>query len=215
MKLNKNIIYLTIIVFILGSIFGLFIYNKFNKDSFTLPEGKVIVSQKFLDSLTYIANLPPVIVKKDSIVRDTIWLEKATDPTSNIDPVDSTITVINSNLYIKDTIDTKINFKIKGELIGKIKWSFNPIYHYKIITIDRPKPYPIIEKVYKDKYRNGYYLSGNLGGNNRMFLLGADIDIVTKNDYIYGIRYQKFGDNNIYSVKVGINLNNLFKRKNR
>jgi len=33
-----------------------------------------------------------------------------------------------------------------------------------------------------------------------------------KKDYIYGLQYRRYGEDNVYGIKFGINLNTLFKR---
>lgn len=166
----------------------------------------VLVSQSFLDSLKYVASLPPVITVKDSIIHDTIWIERHHNPIPTPDPVDSTLNVYRDSLQIKDTVDVSIRFKTTGTLQGSIDWLYKPIYRERIITIEKKVPYPVERQVFVDKYHTGTYLSIASGGGVDKFLIGGDLDIVTKNDYIYGLQYRRFGKDDIYGVKFGIRL---------
>ena len=43
------------------------------------------------------------------------------------------------------------------------------------------------------------------------FIFGVDYDLV-KTDYVYGLQYRRWGGQNVYGIKLGVNLNTLFKR---
>jgi len=209
MQSNKIIIYVGLVLILAAFIAGFFV----KRPTYKVPEGKVLVSQKFLDSLTYVANLPPDTIVKETVVYDTVWITEVHDPQPQPDPTDSTLNVYRDSLVIKDTVDVSIKFKTRGLLEGGIEWTFKPIYHFKEITIEKPVPYPIPYEVPVITYKTGFYLSGVAGGNDNTFIFGSDLDFVGKNDYIYGLQYRRFGDENIYGVKFGFNLSTLFKRK--
>ena len=206
MQLNKTVIYVGLILIVGAFIAGYFI----KRPTYQIPEGKVLVSQKFLDSLAYVANLPPVIIVKDSIIHDTIWIKETHYPEPI--PIDNTLNQYVDSLFIKDTVDVAIKFQSTGLVKGGIHWTFKPIYHIKEITIEKPVPYPIPYEVPVITYKTGVYLSGVAGGNSNRFIFGSDLDFVAKNDYIYGFQYRRFGNENIYGVKYGFNLSKLFKR---
>lgn len=176
-------------------------------------EGHIVVTQEFLDSLTNIANLPPVIIRKDSIIHDTVWISQTHYPDPKPNDKDSTINNYKDSLKIKDQIDVSIKFSVKGTIQGGVDWLYKPIYKVATITIDRPKPYPVPYEVPVIKYRTGTYISfvgNNVGGKP---FIGADIDFVTKKDYIWGLEYKKGLDGtNIYGFKVGFKLSNILKQ---
>lgn len=205
-KTNKTIIYVGLVLILIAFITGYFL----KRPTYKIPEGKTLVSQKFLNFLTYIANLPPDTIIKEIIVHDTIWIYEVHYPEPT--PIDSNLNQYVDSLFIKDTVDVSIRFKTTGLVKEGIYWTFKPIYHIKEITIEKPVPYPVIEKIPVPTYRTGVYLSGAVGGNANRFIFGSDLDFVGKNDYIYGVQYRRFGDENIYGFKFGFNLNNLFKR---
>jgi hypothetical protein len=204
MSLNKFSTYVPLIILFIGLALGLII----KKPTYKVPEGKVLVTQVFLDSLKYVANLPPVITVHDSIVHDTVWIPQTHNPKPTVDPVDSTLNQYSDSLQIKDEVDVSITFKTSGLVKGGINWLYKPIYKEKIITIDRPVPYPVNNDILIPTYKTGLYASIAVDFGGKNFLIGPDIDIVTKNDYIYGIQYRRFGEVNIYGVKFGFKLFN-------
>lgn len=208
MQTNKILLYVGVILVFVAFIAGYFI----KKPTYKVPEGKVLISQKMLDSLTYIANLPPDTIVKNLVVYDTLWIVKTHNPQPQPDLEDSTLNVYCDSLVIKDTVNVSVRFKTTGLIRGGIEWRFKPIYHFKETIINKPVPYLITEYTSVPAYKTGFYLSGVASGNNNMFIFGLDFDFVTKNDYIYGLEYRKFGNENIYGVKLGINLNKFFKR---
>ena len=207
MKVNKTLLYIVSGLIVAAFAAGFFI----KRPTYKVPEGKLLVSQEFLDSLTYIANLPPIIIVKDSIIHDTIWIKDTHYPEPI--PIDTTLNQYEDSLYIKDTVDVSIRFQTTGVVKEGIHWTFKPIYHIRETIIEKPVPYPVIEKVPVPTYKTGIYISGVAGGNDNVFIFGSDLDIVSKNDYIYGFQYRRFGNDNIYGVKFGVNLNTLIKRK--
>lgn len=180
------------------------------KTTYEVPEGKVLVSEGYLDSLKNIASLPPTIIIKDSIIHDTIRIPYNHDPQPQPDSVDSTLYVYNDSLVIKDSVDVSINFKSKGLVVGGINWLYTPITHIKEIKIETKVPVPMPYEVSVPTYKTGIYISGVVQGGENIFMIGSDLDIVSKNDYIYGIQYRRYDNQNVYGVKFGIR---LFKKK--
>lgn len=205
----KEIITVAIILLIAGFLAGFFV----KRPTYKVPEGKVLVTQNFLDSLTYIANLPPTVIVKDTVIKDTVWIPVTTEPDFVPNPDIPQANIYTDHLLVEDTIDVKIQFKSTGELIGGIEWMYKPIFHIKEITIEKPAPYPVIQEVLVTDYRTGWYLSGSFGTENKgnEILFGANLDIVGKNSYIYGLEYRRLAGTDFYGIKLGINLNKLFR----
>ena len=215
MKKKSNLLIGLLIVLLLA-IFGFTLYN----GRLRVPEGKVLVDQSMVDSLNayiamadslqIIANQPP-----DTVIVDTIYLDKPviaeTTPTIEVDPIDTTLLTVKDSLVIEGEVSAWVEFQMRGQLESGIKWKYRPIIKEQIITIKQKVPYPVIETIYVPKATFGHYLSFNAGGNDKMFIFGLDYDIVNENS-IYGLRYQRFGQQNVYGAKIGIKLNTIFKR---
>ena len=75
---------------------------------------------------------------------------------------------------------------------------------------EKPVYKPIITTIKIPEYVTGHYLSAVAGGNDKFFTFGVDYDLV-KFYRIYGFQYRRQGDQNVYAVKIGINLSALFK----
>ena len=187
-----------------------------------VPEGHVVVPQATVDSLKAyivladslekIANQPPDTI----VVHDTIYLDttKTTTTTPHQTEVDSVTTKVQDSLKVQNEIDVSIAFNVKAKgpvEITPIQWNYRPVIQKIETTIEVPKPYPVIENVYINKQVNGHYLSLGAGGNDKLFNFGVDYDYVS-GERIYGLQYRRYGDMNVFGVKVGINLNTLFKR---
>jgi hypothetical protein len=185
-----------------------------------VPEGYVLVKQatvdslrayvKIADSLEILANQPPDTIKIKTIeYRDTTIV--VSNPTIEPDPVDSTLLTVRDSLIVKDTISAWVEFKVRGYMETPITWGYVPITVTDSIIIEKTIPYPVIETVEISKSVTGHYLSLVAQGNDKMFIFGIDYDLVREQN-IYGLQYRRFGDYNIYGVKVGIKLNNIFKK---
>lgn len=165
---------------------------------------------RIADSLERITHLLPDTI----IIRDTIYLDtfKIVETTPN-ETIEKPLFHYEDSLKIKNEIDVSIKFSTKGEVVTPVLWKYRPIKQEKEIIIEKPIGYPVIEtvEVKTIKYVNGHYLSGAIGGNDKMFNFGVDYDYVSTSN-IYGLQYRRYGDINVYGVKVGINLNTLFKK---
>jgi hypothetical protein len=185
-----------------------------------VPDGMVLVPQSTLDSLNayielsdslqVIANLPP-----DTIyILDTVYIK---DPVSAVttpySEEEGKLTYYEDSLKVENEIDVEIAFTSTGKLTTPIYWEYTPIIHEIETIIEKKIPYPILTTIEVEvpKYYNGHYLSLVVGGNDKMFNFGVDYDFVKEN-HIYGFQYRKYGEQNVYGVKIGINLSTLFKR---
>lgn len=164
------------------------------------PDGSLLVSQSFIDSLRSIANKPPIVIIKDSIVyRDTvIYIIK--DPPIPIDTINK-LRIYRDSIY-NDSIRVWTEMHINGSLEVFNQW-YRPIIHYRTKTIEIPKPYPVPYEVPVNK--SGLYMSSIIGGGSR-FMIGASVDYLNKKDVSYGMQYQRYGNDNIYGIRIGIKI---------
>ena len=215
----KKTNFITIVLIIVGLLLlGQYCFDIFCK---RVPNGMVLVRQETVDSLkAYIeiadsleklAHLPPDTIKIiDTIYFDTLKIV-VSDPNLEPDPDDSTITVVKDTLEVDGEISAWVEFKLKGELQSGIKWGYKPVIKENTIIIEKPVPYPVIKNVEIKVPSTGHYLSLTAGGNDKMFTFGMNYDLVQETK-IYGVQYQRWGNQNIFGVKIGINLNTLFKK---
>ena len=215
--MKKSSVLLTLFVLLIGVFLGGWLVYKFKP----LPSGMVLVPQSTVDSLdAYIAladsleilaNLPPDTVKIDSIVYETEIVYVETTPDSQPDPADSFVQVYTDTLQVDGEVNAWVKFKVRGYVLDKIQWSYKPIIKEITTTIEKKIPYPVIEYIDKPVPVTGNYLSLTAGGNDKLFIFGVDYDLVKK-DYIYGLQYRRYGEFNVYGIKLGMNLNTLFKK---
>jgi len=217
MKIKSNLLkgfFVASVVFLIG----FHVYNNYKKDR--IPEGMVLVSQSTVDSLrAYIAIADSLeilanMVPDTTIVHDTIYLDTMQIvETTPVPQVQNDTNFYQDSLKVKGKVDVAISFKVDGKLTTPIKWEYKPIIQKFEIIVEKPVPYPVIKTVNVDvpKYYTGHYLSLAIGGNDKMFTFGMDYDFVKKNN-IYGLQYRRYGDINVYGVKVGVNLATLFKK---
>ncbi len=123
-----------------------------------IPEGKVLLNKSYLDSLNYIASMPPDTVEK----WDTLWKQNLVyihDAAPA--PKDSALTsytykdsLKTSDLlvYIRDSISRK------GIILDR-QWSYRlfvPLLITREITVTKPMPMPYsVEKIIKYRYFGG------------------------------------------------------------
>jgi hypothetical protein len=164
------------------------------------PVGQVLVSQKTWDSIQIIANMPPVtIIDTFYLKGDTVWVSSPL-PVPVPDPEDSTINNYSDSL-VNENINVWIDFRLRGTLLDR-NWHYIPIIteitketiNYVPKIVDREVPVP----------KDGYYLSGILGGRAAMpIMYGASLDLVTKKGNLYGMQFQRMGTQNFYSFRLG------------
>lgn len=175
------------------------------------PNGQVLISQKVWDSILTLADKPPVVTI------DTVYIDKPIvipdpqpplpDPQTN--PIDTTINNYADSLINKE-INVWVDYKIRGVLLGR-EWRYRPIEVEirKDSIIYVPKIVEV-EKLVKTS-QNGLYAYGLAGGNKDSFLFGGGLDFITKKNTEIGYFYQRFGDVNFHSVKLGVKI--TFKRQ--
>ena len=162
------------------------------------PAGYTLVLTKTWDSVIIVTNMPPVIkIKKEYIKGDTVYLPSLPVPVP--DPKDTTILNFHDSLK-NDKIDAWVDFRLRGELLS-FRWGYVPITTTITLTetfyvpkiVDKPVPVS----------QNGLYLSGLLGGNMNTFMYGGSLDLITKKDNLYGLQFQRLGNQNFYSFRLG------------
>lgn len=168
--------------YVIGAIMlGVIIYLWFTPAG--IPEGKVLVSESFLDSLKKIANLPP-----DTVVKwDTIYRYRQQVVQTNPTPTDTTSTVYeyrdslktsDIHVFITDSISRKGVVKYRNW-----RWSIlSPRFIVKEVTVQKPVPLPyaVERKVYFSYYGQVGYnfiqggITGEVGIVKNRFMIGAE-----------------------------------------
>jgi hypothetical protein len=165
------------------------------------PKGQILVSKVVWDSVQTLANKPPVIKIDTFLIKGkTIYVNNNPLPKPISDKKDSTINNYQDSLIRKD-INVHINLTIKGQLLDR-KWEYMPIISeiVKNTTVYVPK---IINNPVETS-RNKLFISANVGGNANSFLFGGGVDFITKKNTEIGYIYQRYGNINFHSIKVGI-----------
>ena len=153
-----------------------------------------------MDSLIAVANKPPVIIIKDSIVyRDTIIyiIKKVPDPI---------IVTPETNIYRDSIYNDSIRVWTELHVDGTVQWWdqwYQPIVHYKTKTIKEYVPYPVNNTI--SEFKNSVYLYGLAGGNFDRSIFGIGSDYNTEK-MTYGLQYQRFGTDNLIQAKIGIRI---------
>ena len=176
-------------------------------------EDEIIVKKDVWKDMIALADKPPVVRV------DTFWKERPTitpnpqPPLPNPQHTDIGNIVNDSNeginfyqdSLIKKDINVWVDYSIEGILLSR-NWRYKPISS----TVTRDSIYTVIkykeiEKPVKQP-QNGLYAYGTAGGNKTAFLFGGGLDWITKKDTELGYMYQRFGDINFHSVKLGIKI---------
>jgi hypothetical protein len=194
------------VLIIILVLYILFLHQCRGKD-YWIPENKVLISKSLYDSLK---NFKPTI---DTIlIYDTIKVDK---PVYIDKPYPVPYEVQGEERHYKDSI-VNDSIRIWDDLFVQgviINWKrkYEPIIHTITQTVTVTVPQIIEQTVYNSD--NGLYPSLVMGGNSNAFLFGAGIDLITKKDFMYGFQYQRFGNENFYSIRFGAKLK-IFKHKN-
>ena len=211
-RLNGLAVFFALLI---GALLGGIAVYKFKP----LPEGKVIANQTAIDSLNafivFADSVKNIDLTPDTIrIIDTLYLDKERivyhEP--EIDQDSLVLTIIDS-LRIEGEIHVWVKFMInKITYETQSQWRYQPVIHTLSTTVEIPVHIPLIQTIDREviKYSTGHYLSAAMGGNANLFTFGIDYDVV-KRDYLYGLQYRRYGDENVYGVKIGINLRTLFK----
>jgi len=191
-----------LILLIIGALYILYL-RECKRPLSCPPEGQVLLSQQTWDSIKALADrLPTVHIDTIKVKGDIIYVPAIPSPQPI--PIDSTANKYSDSLVMKD-INVWYDFEVRGELLSR-NWKYKPI-ETTITRIDSI-PYPKIVETEKtvEVLKNGLYVYGIAGGNKNAFLFGGGLDFLTKKETIIGYQYQKFGDINFHSVKLGMKI---------
>jgi len=178
------------------------------------PKGQMLIAQNVWDSIKALADRP------DSIRIDTVIIIKkikVPTPQPNLPVpidwnIDDTATVVDGypiseiNMY-KDSLVNKeiqvwVDYGVHGTLLSR-EWRYSPVtmeimkevikYVPKIVEVEKLVNLPV----------NSLYATLVFGGNKTAFLFGGGLDYLTKKDNGIGYQYQRYGELNFHSVKIG------------
>ena len=167
-------------------------------------EDEVIIKKSDWQSMIDAGNKP---AKHDTvwIKGDIVYVPTTPDnplPQPKPEPKDTTINKYSDSLIKKD-INVNYSFQVRGELLNRT-WTYNPIITR--ITDSIPYAVPVeVLKIVKQPAR-GLFVYGTAGGNADSFLFGGGLDFITKKNTELGYMYQRFGPDNIHSIKLGVKL---------
>ena len=173
------------------------IFSRECKRDLSPPAGMTLVSDSFIDSLKIIASEAPDTVTETIYIKgDVVYVPGEVPEPIIID----TQTKFYSDSIVNDSISVWAKILVKGEIL-KWDWRYRPIILKETITIEKPKPYPVPYEVVVN--RTEMYGSVLVGGNQSAFVLSGQLDLITRNDNIYGLQYMRFGNDNFYLFKLG------------
>ena len=188
-----------LVIIIIGVLYVL--YLKECKHSIpSIKEDEMIIKKVVWDSLMALANKPPE-VRIDTVWKkgDVVYVPAKPLPKPIVDK--DSIKVYTDSL-VNDSIDVHYDFEIKGTLLSR-NWRFSPVivtirhdsivYVPKLVTIQDPLAKPL----------NRLYGNITFGGNENSFIFGGGVDLVTKKQTELGYMYQRFGSNNLHSIRFG------------
>lgn len=196
----KNILNNGVLVLLIVAILYIVFLRECKKPEPCPPKDYTLVPTKTWDSVLIMANMPPVIkIKKEIVKGETVYVDRPIlVPVP--DPKDTTILNFHDSLK-NDKIDAWVDFRLRGELLD-FRWGYVPITTN--ITLTKTVYVPKIVDREVQVIKNGYYLSGLLGGRANMpIMYGGSLDLVTKKGNLYGMQFQRMGKDNFYSFRLG------------
>jgi len=166
---------------------------------YEVPDGYLLVHDSTMQKFTEAAAAIP-----DTVYRDTGSTHITVEYRNRPIPVPVEVTP-EKNFYhdsIKsDTLDFWIEAYVTGTL-DKWNWFFDITKMTITNTVKIPAPYPVDVPVPVSKA--GWYLSGGLGGTHTGKLgAGPRLDLITKEDRLYGASYTRIGSDNFYEFRFG------------
>jgi hypothetical protein len=194
--LNNGLIILLIIA---G---GYILFLRECKTTKPIVPDEIIIKKAVWDSIQGIANKPPIIRADTAQTTGSKTYAQARPLPKPIANKNTTINTYKDSL-INPEINVWLNDKVKGVLLDR-KWEYKPIV--KQITIEKIVFVPQIVDNFVSIPKNGIFVYGVMGGNKNMFFPGAGLDFITKKNTIIGGVYQRYGNDNIFSIKLGIKL---------
>ena len=169
---------------------------------FVVPDNHTLVHNEIWEAMRDSADARP-----DTVFRDTGSYHIVIEYRDR--PVPVPVAVTPEQNYYQDSIrsDT-LDFWIEAYVTGTLdRWNwFFDITHREITTIvEIPRPIPFEVPVPISKA--GLYASLGLGGTHTGKLgAGPRLDLITREDRLYGISYTRIGSENFYEFKFGTRL---------
>lgn len=152
------------------------------------PDGYVLVSQEFIDSLQAIAEMPPEVIVKDSVVYvDNIIYVSNEDPVPEPDPIDPELNCYRDSV-VNDSVNVWVEIKTRG-VVEQLRIGYKPIIHIREITINQPAPYPVIEEVEVPVTKPGLIVRAGLGYGFAQPLGAIELDYMKANRWLFGVEY--------------------------
>lgn len=188
-----------IVLLIIGALYIIFLREY--KHSTCPPLGQVLIPSITWDSIQELVHKPPVVTHDTFYLKgDVIYVQgkPVLKPLNNNDSIK-----IYSDSIINKDINVWVDLRTKGVLLD-LKWEYRSVI--KIIRVDSLVFVPqIVEKPVSIEKR-GLFIYVTAGGNQNAFLFGGGMDFITKKNTELGLMYQRYGNVNFYSVKLGIPL---------
>jgi len=171
--MKKILLNIQWMIIILLGLYILFLQQCTNNDPIYLPSDTTIVTK----TITHI----------DTVYEtDTVTINKTHPP--KIIYRDKDLTTY-STAFKDSLIEGEIISSVKGELISS-QLKYKPLFPKYIKRTDSIFTTKYIDKEIEKKYF-AIFLGAEIGGNTNTFMLSPKISIKTKNDNIYGLRYNR------------------------
>lgn len=190
-----------IILVIICVLYGIYRAEFKKANRVVLEENEMIIKKSVWDSLSLLANKKPIVKI------DTFYLAgKVKYVTKEVPiPVETDSLHIYSDSLVAPDINVRIYDMTSGKILSR-EWRYVPMImqvkefrtEYVPQIINNPVKVPIP--------KNGFYIYGIAGGNESTFTFGTGVDLITKKDRLIGYEFQRLGDKNIHSVKVGLQI---------
>ena len=189
-----------IVLIIILTLYIIFL-RECKKETPCLANDEIVVKKSVWDSIKAISNLKPII-RIDTVIiyKPYKVIQKVPENIAGTDNM-----VIDSCELKNSEIDVKLKTYATGPLLG-YEWQYTPIIKIVEKTKEIFVPRIVDNVIEKEIPKNGFYIYGVTGGNESSFLFGGGFDYISKKNTEFGVIYQRFGNDNIYSIKVGIPL---------
>jgi len=179
-------------------IVGMLVFtNECDRKESCPPEGFILVTEGFIDTLQMIANAVPDTIRDTIRIKsDIVYIDNPVPVPVSIDPEINFYT----DSIVNDSINVWSEITVKG-FINKWDWRYRPIIHRFETTIKKPVPMPVPYGVPVSKA--GLYGSFGMGGNRSTFMSSGSLDYINKKDNLYGFQYLRFNQKSFYMFRIG------------
>lgn len=165
----------------------------------SVPDGYLLVHDSTMEAFTAAANRPA-----DTVFRDTGSYHISLQYRDRPIPIPVELEP-EHNLYQDSIKSDTFNFWIEATVNGTLdrwSWAFDITRLEITNTVEIPAPYPVDIPVPVSKA--GWYGSLGLGGTHTGKMgAGPRLDLITKQDRLYGVAYTRIGSDNFYEFRFG------------